>query len=333
MCRNSSPAHPSTGWDYTDGTLKAVKLTAGNFGGPGSFGPTALYEFTYIAQNPVVAGLGFAALRDLATFFRDAKHDDNGVAMLTTDTVGRDLDLDHTASARFYLLSSLPHGAGTAAGICAQPQNPLTPNVVLRALLVDLDAWVSKGQAPPANRVPRRNDGTLVPALPQSGEGFPNIPGVTYNGIHHTGDLWDFGPKFDDGILSVLPPISLGTPYPVFVPKTDVDGNDIAGVRLPDVSVPLATYTGWALRAQEPGDPVPIVDGCDASGQKLPFAATKSARTAAGDPRLSIQERYKDHATYVTLVTQAAQRLEHQGFLLDQDVQAQIATAQAASVP
>jgi hypothetical protein len=450
---------PSSGWDYTDSALMAVKLTSGNFGGPGSFGPTALYEFTYIAKDPIMAGLGFAALRDLATFLRDAKTDDKGVAnplagdvqriytscvsqpcrttrdlvlygfneaeqshekvfdgmlnwiggasgifmnyrfaqptrthrqhiarwtpefqfpfadvpifdrvtgqfgsrldrclktstcpkifevnseneywakagsMLTTDGQGHDLDLEAVANVRYYQLSSLPHGAGTAAGICQQPQNPLVANQVLRALLVDLDEWVSTGHKPPHNRVPRLADKTLVAALPQSAVGFPNIPGVNYNGIHHTGDLWDFGPRFDDGILTILPPKLIGTPYQIFVPKTDADGNNIAGIRTPDVAVPLATYTGWALRASAPGDPVPIVDGCDASGQRIPFAETKAARLAGGDPRLSLQERYKDHDTYVKLVTSAAQRLEHERLLLDEDVQNYIAAAQAASVP
>jgi len=150
---------------------------------------------------------------------------------LTTDIKGRDLDLDDLANVRYYLFSSVPHGAGAAAskGICQQFLNPLVGNPVLRALLVDLDEWVSTDRAPPRNNVPRRADGTLASALPQSGMGFPSIPGVTYNGIHHTGDFWDFGPKFDDGILSIMPPISLGTPYPVFVQKTDADGNDIAG--------------------------------------------------------------------------------------------------------
>ena len=70
--------------------------------------------------------------------------------------------------------------------------------------------------------------------------------------------------------------------------------------------LPGATYTGWALRASAPGNPVPIVDGCDAAGQKISFQKTAAARLAAGDPRLSLQERYADHATYVNLVTQAA---------------------------
>ena len=457
----------ASGWDYTDTTkLNAVKLTSGNFGGPGSFGPTALYEFTYVAKQPVVVGLGFASLRDLATFLRNAKTDDNGVANplagdvraiytvcssqpcrttrdfvlfgfneaehsqqkaskeqhfehqkvfdgmlnwkgggsgifmnyrfaqpgrthrqhiarwtpeiqfpfadvdifdrvtgkfgsrldrcrktstcpkifeansaneywakassgLTTDGQGHDLDLDKTDNVRYYLFSSFPHGAGTAAGICQQPQNPLAPNQLLRALLLDLDDWVSTGREPPHNRIPRLANKTLAPALPQSGTGFPNIPGVVYNGIHHTGDLLDFGPQFDDGILTKLPPV-VSTPYKVYIPKTDGDGNDIAGIRTPDVAVPLATYTGWALRAEDEPE---SADGCDASGQRLPFAETKTARLAVGDPRLSLQERYKDHATYVSLVTAAARRLQHERLLLEDDVQAYIAAAEAAAVP
>ena len=230
-------------------------------------------------------------------------------------------------------MSSLPHAAGTAPGVCQQPQNPLNAGAVLRALTVDMDEWVTNGTRPPANRVPRRSDGTLQPSLPQSGMGFPTIPGVTYNGVMHTGDLFNFGPRFHQGILDVIPPILLDTPYPVFVPKTDSDGNDMAGIRLPDVSVPVATYTGWALRASAPGDPVPIVDGCDAAGQRIPFAKTMADRLAAGDPRPSLQERYADHAAYVNLVTEAAQDLQRQRLLLDMDVQAYIVAAQAASVP
>jgi Alpha/beta hydrolase domain len=97
-----------------------------------------------------------------------------------------------------------------------------------------------------------------------------------------------------------------------------------------DVAVPLATYTGWALRAEDEPE---SADGCDASGQRLPFAETKTVRLAVGDPRLSLQERYKDHATYVSLVTAAARRLQHERLLLEDDVQAYIAAAEAAAVP
>jgi hypothetical protein len=444
---------PASGWDYVDAKLNAVKLTSGDFGGPGSFGSTALYEFTYVAKDPVVASLGLTAIRDVATYLRNAETDDKGTpnplagdvsyiysfcssqpcrtmhdyvqlgfnqperaagavppafdgilnwkaggsglfinyrfsqpvrthrqhiarwtpeyqfpfadqmltdtvtgktdsrlrrceatatcpktfeanssneywakaaSMMQTDSLGH--DLGGVANVRYYLLSSLPHGGGNGPGICAQPRNPLRPNAALRALLVDLDAWVAAGTAPPADRMPRVADGTLAPPLPQEASGFPRIPGVVYNGVHHTGDLWDFGPDFDKGFVSVLPPRLVGMPYPVFVPKADADGNDIGGVRLPDVAVPVATYTGWALRAEG-------LDGCDAAGQKISFAKTRAERLAAGDPRPSLEERYADHGAYVSAVTRAAQALRAERFLLDEDVAAATAAAQAASVP
>jgi hypothetical protein len=172
--------------------------------------------------------------------------------------------------------------------------------------------------------MPRRADGTLVPPLPQDGVGFPVIPGVTYNGRMHTGDLFDFGPLVDQGILTVLPPTLLGRPYPALVPKTDADGNDIAGIRLPEVAVPLATYTGWGLRAFPAG----ANDGCDAAGQVIAFAPTQADRLATGDPRPSIDERYPDHAAYVSAVTRAANELRQQRLLLDDDVEAYIAAAE-----
>ncbi len=483
-------ALPSSSWDYTDSTLTAIHLnpTGTKFGDPSVFGPSGLYEFSYQAVNPKVVGLGLAAIRDIAAFFRDAQTDDSGNAnplagdvqdiytfcssqpcrtmhdflllgfnqvdratsskwqhgfgfgrhrddrglpemavdgvlnwkaggsgifgnyrfsqptrthrqhiarwypeiqfpfanqllfdpftgkfdgrlracqksgtcpklieansaneywakagsLLTTDTFGRDLDLNLQSNVRYYLFSSQPHGAGSAAGICREPQNPIKPDPVLRALLVDLDDWVSKGVEPPANRVPRRLDGTLVQALPQAGEGFPNIPGVAYNGIMHNGNLWDFGHQLDEGVLTVLPPKSLGTPYPAFVPKTDSDGNDVAGIRVPDVAAPLATFTGWALRATPAGETggTVLVDGCDASGQRLPFAATEADRN--GDPRPSLQARYGNasgtNANYLAAVAAAADALVAQRFLLEipgvvQDVETYTGPAALVTIP
>src|SRR5262249_33679418 len=122
-------------------------------------------------------------------------------SLLHTDTRGNDIP-DHP-NVRIYFFSSLPHSAGTGPtgpGICQQPRNPLVANAGLRALLVALDEWVSTGREPPASRVPRRSDGTLVPPLPQSGMGFPSIPGVTYNGVMTTGDLFDYGALIERGI-------------------------------------------------------------------------------------------------------------------------------------
>jgi hypothetical protein len=252
-----------------------------------------------------------------------------GGSLLHTDTIGN--DLPDPANVRLYLFSSLPHNAGvgpTGNGICQQPRNPLVPNPGLRALLVALDEWVSAGKEPPVSRVPRRADGTLVVPLPQSAVGFPNIAGVTYNGLMTTGDLFDYGPFFDDGILTILPPILVGSPYPAFVPKTDADGNDIAGIRLPEVAVPLATYTGWGLRAAAfAGD-----DLCDMFGQKIDFAQTMAERLAVGDPRLSVEERYLNHGAYVSAVANAANRLHQARLLLDEDLEAYIQAAAESTV-
>jgi len=240
---------------------------------------------------------------------------------------GKDLT-NEPANVRNYFLASLPHGAARGKGICQQDRNPLGPGVVLRALLVDMDQWVTKGVAPPPSRVPHVADGTLVPPLPQSVEGFPKITGVIYNGRMHTGDLFDYGPDFDKGILTTLPPRLVGTPYPALVPKTDADGNDIAGVRIPEVAVPVATYSGWALRANPAGGD----DGCDAAGQMIDFAKTKDERLMTGDPRLSLEERYPSHAAYVSAVGAAANALARDRLLLDEDVQAYMKKAQAAPI-
>jgi hypothetical protein len=438
---------PATSWAYVDDTLKAVKLLPD--GTP--FEQGRLYEFTYTARDPLVAGLGFAALRDVATFLHRGTVDDRGQpnplggamqsvytfcasqpcrtlhdfvwlgfnqdeaglrvfdgvlnwvgggdgifmnyrfaqpgrthrqhiarwypeyqfpfanqvifdpvtgktdgrlrrcldtgtcpqifevnseneywakAMSVFHLDGDGNDLADPANVRYYLMSSLPHGGGTGPGICQQNRNPLVPNPVLRALLVNLDEWVTTGSEPPLSRMPRRSEGTLVSSMPQDSVGFPSIPGVIYNGRMHTGDLFDFGPLFERGIMSILPPTQLGTPYLALVPRTDADGNDVAGIRLPDVSAPLATYTGWGLRALPEG----ANDGCDAAGQKIDFPKTAAERTASGDPRLSIEERYPTHESYVSAVTRAAEDLRAQRLLLDQDVAAYIRAAEQSTV-
>jgi alpha/beta hydrolase family protein len=298
--------------------------------------PEIRFPFTWAVMTDPVTGLTDGRLRRcLASGTCPKIFDVNSAneywnksaSLLHTDAAGK--DLEDPPNVRFYLLSSLPHVAAGGKGLCQQEQNQLAPNPALRALLIALDQWVADAKRPPASRVPRSAKGTLVPSLPQTKQGFPAIPSVTYSGLARTGDLFDFGASLDEGVLTVLPPASLGTPYPVLVPKTDHDGNDGAGIRLPAVVAPTATYTGWALRAAAfAGD-----DLCDASGQQIAFAHAKAERLAAGDPRRSLAERYRTHERYVKRVTRAAKRLRRQRLLVDEDVQALSAAAAAASVP
>jgi len=234
-------------------------------------------------------------------------------------------DLPDSPHARNYLISSHQHGTGSATskGSCQQFQNPLDAAPVQRALFLALDDWVN-GTPPPASRVPTLAAGMLAPPLPQSAVGFPSIPGVTYTGLKTTRYLLDYGTNFyTTGIATINPPVVAppyqdnplnGPIYPSFVPKTDADGNEIAGVRLPDVTVPLATYTGWALRAGPQAN-----DGCESSGQYIPFAKTRAERMATGDPRLSVEERYPSYGEYRSAVMRAIDGLVKDRLLLCED--------------
>ena len=246
-----------------------------------------------------------------------------GGSLLHTDTRGN--DLADPPNVRFYFFSSFPHSSREAAGFCQQPGNPVSPNPGLRALLVALDEWTARGTVPPASRLPRRTDGTLVPVARIK---FPRIPGVRFNGVMTTGDLFDYGAALPSGILTVLPPKPLGSPYPVLVPQTDSDGNDIAGIRFPDIAVPLATYTGWSVRQPAFGGD----DLCDANGQRIAFAKTRAERLTAGDPRLSIEERYPTSDTYLRAVMHSAATLREERLLLEEDVTRIVDTAKRTAV-
>ena len=252
-------------------------------------------------------------------------------------------DLPDSKFTRNYFMSSMRHGTGNAGtdnapnrGLCQQRDNPLNSSPVQRALFIALDEWATKGEEPPRSRVPKLKDGTLVPPLPQSGMGFPNIPSpfadtpgplVTYTGLKTTRYHFDYGLNFyETGIATVNPPLfPFTTPsyqddarngpiYPSFVPKTDGDGNDIAGVRLADVTVPLATYTGWALRRGAQAS-----DGCEANGQFIPFAKTEADRAKTNDPRPSVEARYKTFADYHGKVRSALEQMVSDRLLLCED--------------
>src|SRR5437763_2059497 len=194
-------------------------------------------------------------------------------SLMSTDPTGK-FDLPDHPLARLYLLSSTQRaGAGdpTSKGLCQQFLNPLDSAPVQRALWIDMDEWSVYGTQPPESQVPKLRGHTLVPPLPQDGVGFPHIPNVTYTGLKTTRYRFNYGPDFYQSFVPTINPPVITPPYednpangkiyPSYVPKTDSDGNDIAGIRLPELVVPLATYTGWGLRSG-----VWANDGCEASG-------------------------------------------------------------------
>jgi hypothetical protein len=247
-------------------------------------------------------------------------------SLMTTDPAGKE-DLPDSPFTRIYFMSSMQHGtaSGTSKGACQQLQNPLDSQSVQRALFTAMDKWATAGTLPPPSQTPKLSNGTFVKP-DQSSTGFPHIPGVTYTGLKTTRYLLNYGPNFYvTGIPTLNPPAfnapyqdnpANGPIYPSFVPKTDADGNDIAGIRLPEVQVPLATYTGWGLRAAPQND-----DGCEGPGQYIPFPRTKAERLASGDPRLSIEERYANIETYSSKLRSAIDDLVRAGYLLPFDAE------------
>ena len=265
-------------------------------------------------------------------------------ASLLHTTPDGSTDLPESPFSRNYFMTSMQHGTGNGAnrGACQQFGNPLSSNPVQRALFLALDKWATQGIPAPASRVPKLSDGTLV--LPQN-TGFPlNIPDpfgqtpngkVTYTGLKSPRYRYPVGESFyTSGIPANFPvytppyEINVAVPtmtvngplYPSFAPKTDSDGNDIAGVKLPDVVVPVATYTGWALRAGAQAN-----DGCEGTGQWIPFAPNGAARAASGDPRPSVEERYPSFEDYDTKIKVAMTTMIKDRLLLCEDGASELA--------
>jgi alpha/beta hydrolase family protein len=299
--------------------------------------PDANFPRTYAVRSDPLTGRMDGILKRPATdpkvfhTVTSTEYWENRASLLDTDENGT-VDLADPPNVRRYLFSSTSHlvaaGSSTFTGSCQQLTNPLTNGLVARALLLDLDQWVRNGTAPPDSRVPKLADGTLVSA-DQASTGFPNIPGVTYNGLFNGSGERNFGPRVSNnsGVIDNLIPQVLSTNR-VLVPKVDAFGNDLAGIRQPSVEAPTATFAGWNLRIPD------FTDGdlCDLTGMMVPLFQTQADRQAAGDPRLSLQELYGDHAGYVAQVAAAAQNLQGQRLMLQEDVDKAIQDADSSGI-
>jgi alpha/beta hydrolase family protein len=235
-------------------------------------------------------------------------------SLVVTDTKGDPLDMPDNV--RLFLISNLQHFALAIAKpervkTCAFPTNPLNAGPVERALLVALDEWISNGTLPPASRYPSRSDGTLASPIIDE-VGFPHIPGFDYTARLARPTV----------INAQLMPPEKGAAYPVFVPKTDADGRDLAGIHLPTLEAPVATHTGWNLRKAGFGEG----ELCDNNGSMIPFATTREERLKTGDPRLSLAERYPHEGDRAAAIAKAAQQLVQDKLLLEEDAKLFIPT-------
>ena len=240
-----------------------------------------------------------------------------GASLLVTDPLGT-RDISHPAGARGYLVASTQHGGQawmrSTPGNCVNNRNPHSPTPALRALLVALDEWVSEGKAPPAARTPRLRDATFT--TPDQLK-FPAIPGIqVVRRVSELGVLKDW----------IKPELDMSRPYRPLVTQVDADGNEIAGILLPEIAVPLGTYTGWNLYKA----PFPEGELCDRDGTYAPFTATRAERESKNDPRPSLEERYGDQSGYVQRVEQAVKKLVADRLLLTEDGELLVAKAKNA---
>jgi hypothetical protein len=300
--------------------------------------PRIMFPFSYAVTTDPITGQTDGILKrpssDPMVMQIDTENEywQADASLVAHDGLGNPVPLPDNA--RYYVVASGQHGSGTAPsrGICEQLTNPLSHAAFSKALLVAMDQWVTHGTTPPPSQYPRVDDGTLV--KPDQGSvGFPNIPGVTYLPFPNQLVARDFGPGFSatGGVPAVLPGTQIpGTDYEIFVPRTNEDGLDVAGLRRPDdVQTPIATLAGWNTR----GPGFQQSDLCGLNGMMVPFAATEADRRANGDPRPSLEARYPTHADYVGRVTMAAYQLMDDRYLLQEDVDRIVRDASARQVP
>jgi hypothetical protein len=241
-------------------------------------------------------------------------------SLVHTDPTGtKDAELPNNT--RVYMIASAPHGPGpfppvsnVGGGMTGRAMlNPLNYSPAVRALFRALDRWIVDDVAPPPSAYPRIADGTLTPP---SKAGWPAVPGYQLPQQPLRAFHLNFGADWAKGIVSVEPP-EVGKPFVVSVPVVDADGNVRAGIRLPDIAVPLATQAGWNYRDTSIGAPDRLAGEI---GSYIPFPRTKAERDRAGDPRLSIEERYRNRDEYVGKFAASALDLVDRGYLLADDV-------------
>jgi hypothetical protein len=208
---------------------------------------------------------------------------------------------------RIYFFAGSQHNAASIPPQKIDAQNLGGTNdyrTAMRALLAAMQSWLADDKEPPASQYPQIAKDQLVTL---SAFAFPRITKIELPHRKREAYRLDF---------SVQPP-KVGEHFSTLVPQVNLDGNETAGVRMPEIQVPLASYTGWNLRLAKIGAPGELYSRF---GSWIPFAVNKTERENRRDPRMSIEERYSSKRDYLEKITAAAQKLVNTGFLLDEDV-------------
>jgi alpha/beta hydrolase family protein len=297
------------------------------------FYPTDIFPFTDIIQTDARTGDKDGLLQRVKPeltpriFYTNSSYEYWGrAASLIHTTVDGKQDAALPESTRIYMFAGGQHGPGAfppRRSIGQQLNNPNDYRWSMRALLLSMNRWIKDGVPPPPSRYPHIEDKTLVQLDALK---FPTLTGVGKPSEAHKAYRVFYGLDFaSKGIVSVDPP-EVNEAYPILVPQVDADGNELAGIKMPEVAVPLATYTGWNLFNTESG-PTNLLSSMQ--GSYIPLALTRADRDRTRDPRASIEERYQSRERYLELVSAAARELVRQGYLLEEDITSIVRRADA----
>lgn len=273
--------------------------------------PNRLFPFADTEQSDPITGTTRGLLANIGpetmprVFYTNSSTEYwRSVAALAHTTPDGKQDLPSPENSRIYHFAGTQHGPApfpSSSGDDGHLRNPNDYDWFLRSLLLRMDRWITDDEPPPPSRYATLEAGTLVTYEEFL---FPEVPGVDVLDEVSILRALDFGPELASrGVITQEPPV-LGPAYPFLVPQVDEGGNEIGGLRSPDIVVPLGTYTGWL-----PGNPV------SGAGLYSPFARTRAEREANGDLRPSIEERYADRAQYLGSVEEAARALAGHGYL------------------
>jgi hypothetical protein len=283
--------------------------------------PTEQFPFTDAPQTDVVTGQT-AGLLDACEaagltpkiFYTNTSTEywNRGASLSHTDTTGERDAIVHPA-VRIYHFAGTQHGPGDVpTGPLAEwPPNTVNFRYGLRALLVALDNWVSLDAAPPDSSYGNRADKTLVPLDEVR---WPTLPGVPRPARIRQPLRLNWGERWGEGIIDLEPP-EPGEPYAVRLPQVDEDGNEIPGIRMPEVAVPLGTFTGWRYRTEDLGGSDALVG---LQGMWVPFPLCEADRK--GDARRPLDARYQGKEDYLGRIALAAIGLVESGFMMREDV-------------
>ena len=278
--------------------------------------PNRLFPFADTAQSDPITGMSGGLLASIGpetmprVFYTNSSTEYwRSVAALAHTAPDGKQDISLPDNSRIYHFAGTQHGPApfpAPPGDEGHLRNPNDYDWFLRSLLLRLDRWIADDVPPPPSRYATLGEGTLVSREELR---FPEMPGVKVLDEVSILRALDFGPELATrGVVTREPP-GLGPAYPFLVPQVDESGNEIGGLRSPDIAVPLGTYTGWLH-----GNPVSGV------GVYAPFARTRAERENNGDSRPSIEERYGDRAQYLGSVEEAARALAGDGYLRAEDL-------------